>query len=146
MDPVVVMAQEPERRPVPELAKSFFEKTVSQPYTYKVGSRRDPFVPLQFSGSPDDSDATEQLDSGNADGEVTLLGIISGKRGFQALLKLPNGKRVIVGPGSYLQNTTGRVKGITRDTVVIARSTDAKHDNHKLEQSFVLSHKGFAPE
>ena len=73
MDPVVVMAQDPERRPVPELVKSFFEKTASQPYTYKVGSRRDPFVPLQFSGSPDDSDATEQLDSGNAEGERPII-------------------------------------------------------------------------
>ncbi len=140
MDPVAVMAQESEHRAVSEFATSFFEKTVNQPYTYTSGSRRDPFVPLPFSGSPEDSDSTELLDSGNPEGEVTLLGIISGIRGFQALLKLPNGKLVMVGPGSDLDKTFGRVQRITRDAVVIARSIDSKDDNHVVEQSLVLSY------
>jgi len=137
--PVCVSAQMPEARPVLELAELLFKQTVSQPYTYTVGTRRDPFVPLPFSDFPDDSNATELLDSGNTEGTVTLLGIISGKRGYQALLKLPNGERVMVGPGSLLEQATGRVTRITRNTVVLARLLDGKDDNQIVEKTFVLS-------
>jgi len=109
-DPVFVLAQMAEPRSALELAELLFERTVSQPYTYTVGNRRDPFVPLRFSVSQEDSDVMELSDSGNPEGTVTLLGIISGKRGYQALLKLPNGERVMVGPGSLLGKTTGRDK------------------------------------
>lgn len=144
--PVCVSAQMPEPRPVQELAEVLFEQTVGQPYTYNVGNRRDPFVPLQFSDSPDDSDATELLDSGNTEGTVRLLGIISGKRGYQALLKLPNGERVMVGPGSLLDQATERVTRITGNTVVLTRLLNAQDDNQILEKTLVLSHKRFAQE
>jgi len=139
-DPVCVSAQMPEPPPVLELAESLFEQAVSQPYTYHVGNRRDPFVPLLFPDSPDESDATELSDSGNPEGTVTLLGIISGKRGYQALLKLPNGERVMVGPGSVLEKTSGRVTRITRNTVVLTRLLDAQDDNHILKKTLVFSH------
>jgi hypothetical protein len=138
-DTVFVSAQMPEPRPVLELAGLLFEPTVSQHYTYTVGNRRDPFVPLPFSGSLDDSDAPELSNSGNTEGTVTLLGIISGKRGYQALLELPNGERVMVGPGSFLEKTTGRVTRITRNTVVLTRLLDEKDDNQILEKTLVLS-------
>ena len=145
-DPVCVSAQMPEPRPVLELAELLFTRTVSQPYTYTVGNRRDPFVPLPFSDFPDDSDATELSNSGNTEGTVKLLGIISGKRGYQALLKLPNGERVMVGPGSLLEQATGRVTRITGNTVVLTKLLDAQDDNQLLEKTLVLSHKGFAQE
>ncbi len=144
--PVCVSAQMSESRPVQELAEVLFEQTVGQPYTYNVGNRRDPFVPLQFSDSPDDSDATELLDSGNTESTVRLLGIISGKRGYQALLQLPNGERVMVGPGSVLEKTSGRVTRITRNTVVLTRLLGVQDDNHILKKTLVFSHKGFAQE
>jgi Tfp pilus assembly protein PilP len=137
-DPLCFSAQMPEPRPVLELAELLFERTVSQPYTYNIGNRRDPFVPLRFSDSPDDSDVTELSSSGNPEGIVTLLGIISGKRGYQALLKLPNGEHVMVGPGSLLDKTTGRVTRITRNTVVLTRLLYGKADNQILEKTFVL--------
>ena len=139
-DPVCVSAQMPEPRPVLELAELLFERTVSQPYRYTVGNRRDPFAPLPFSGSQDDSDATELSNSGNTEGTVTLLGIISGKRGYQALLKLPNGERVMVGPGSLLEQAIGRVARITGNTVVLTSLLDAQDDNQIVEKRLVLSH------
>ncbi len=144
--PVCVSAQMPEPRPVLELTESLFEQAVSQPYTYHVGNRRDPFVPLRFPGSPDESDATELSNSGNTEGTVKLLGIISGKRGYQALLKLPNGERVMVGPGSLLEQATGRVTRITGNTVVLTKMLDAQDDNQLFEKTLVLPHKGFAQE
>ena len=69
-DPVFISAQMPEPRPGLKLAELLFERTVSQHYIYTVGNRRDPFVPLPFSGSLDDSDAPELSNSGNTEGTV----------------------------------------------------------------------------
>ncbi len=136
-----VGAQGPERHPVPALAKLLFEKTMSQPYIYESGKRRDPFVPLQVLDPSNNSDGTEVIESGNPDDELTLLGIISGKRGYRALVRLPNGKHVMVGPGSLLEKNAGRVTRITGSTVVIARLPDGKDDNRtSSEKIFMLSH------
>ncbi|MDT7043819.1 hypothetical protein [Candidatus Nitronereus thalassa] len=115
------------------------ESLLDQPYRYKMGSRRDPFVPLRSSGSEEDPEISGISKTENSEDPLTLLGVIFGARGYQALVKFPNGERVVVEPGSYLEGIRGTVRRITRDSVVIARPLDANGDAQLSENSLVLS-------
>jgi hypothetical protein len=115
------------------------DATVNPPYHYQMGSRRDPFVPLHPFSGDDGLEVFGDSNSEKPDDLLTLLGVISGKRGYQALVKLPNGERVVVKPGSYLENIHTMIKRITRDAVVIARPLDGEGDSHQVEISLLLS-------
>lgn len=134
----IVTAQLKDHPLVPTSATFLFEKTVNQPYTYQGGSRRDPFIPLPLSGSKGKSEFDEESGLGNSEEAVILLGIISGKQGYQALLKLPSGERLMVEPGSPLKHIAGKVKRITRDGVVIAKPLEANEPNRIVEESLWL--------
>lgn len=133
-------AQTPTAPSAPVGSKPIVEKMTFEPYTYTVRNRRDPFLPLPAVGFPEESKLVPSLDAENSEGRVILLGIISGKGGYQALLTLPNGERVIVGQGSFIENTSERVKSITKDTVILARVLGPDEDNHIVEQTLALSH------
>lgn len=115
------------------------ESLLDQPYRYQGGSRRDPFVPLRSSGTEEGSENSGTSKSENPGDLLTLLGVISGTRGYQALVKLPNGERVVVEPGSYLKGIRGTVRRITRDAVVIASPLEGNGDARLMENSLVLS-------
>lgn len=135
----MVMAEKLEAQTILETRESVFEYSESQPYTYRVGNRRDPFFPLRFSSSPDHSEETPLFESIEPEGALTLLGIISGKGGYQALLKLPNGERLIVGPGSSLSILPGAIKEISRDRVVIVQPVDDGERNRTVESVLKVS-------
>lgn len=136
----IVFAQTSTALSAPVGNKPILEKMTFEPYTYTVRNRRDPFVPLPAFGFPGESKLVPSLDPEISEGSVILLGIIRGKAGYQALLTLPNGERVIVGQGSFIENTSERVKSITKDMVILARVLDSDEDNHILEQTLALSH------
>ena len=88
---------------VSDLRDLNFETFTNTTYTYEVGNRRDPFAPLEFSGSLGSSKASSISELEESAEGVILLGVISGKRGYQALLQLSNGERIMVAPGSPLK-------------------------------------------
>ena len=125
--------------PLPEISQSFSENNFDQPYIYTVGNRRDPFIPLRNSHASEDSTAAGLPELIHAEQGVRVLGIISGERGYQAILKLPNGERVIVGPGSLLENISLTVKRITNDSVVITKPLEGTGDSGILDTTLSLS-------
>ncbi len=124
---------------LPELSERFSEKNFDQPYIYTVGNRRDPFIPLQISHTSEDPTVAGLPESIHAEEGVRVLGIISGERGYQAILKLPNGERFIVGPGSLLENISLTVTRITNDSVVITQPLEGNGDSGILETTLFLS-------
>ncbi len=124
---------------LPEKGETFFNKKVIPPYTYRVGHRRDPFVPLSILPSPPDS-TVSHLSKAETDGKgLRILGIISGKQGYQALLQSPNGERHMVGPGTLLEHLSLTIKRITNDSVVVAQPLEGKGDSRIVETTLVLS-------
>lgn len=123
----------------PEIRERFSEKNFDQPYIYTVGNRRDPFIPLHISHTSEDPTVAGLPDSIHAEEGARVLGIISGERGYQAILKLPNGERVIVGPGSLLENTSLTVKRITNNSVVITQPLEGNGDSGILDTTLSLS-------
>lgn len=123
-----------------EEGETFVYKKKDQPYTYHAGERRDPFVPLPISQARDDSTVPAVSDSNNVEDALRVLGIISGKRGYQALLQLPNGDRLMVGPGSLLENNSLTVKRITNDSIIVVQALEGKDDSRILETTLYLSH------
>lgn len=119
--------------------EAFYKMNTDHPFTYHIGNRRDPFIPLSISHAPEDSTVTGFPESGNPEDEARVLGIISGKRGYQAILKFPNGERLIVRPGSFLENISLSVTRITNDSVVVARSLEGSGDSRILETTLFLS-------
>ena len=115
------------------------ETRMSQPYRYEAGGRRDPFVPLQTGDSLEKTDVALSSISEEKDGTLSLMGIISGKGGYQALIQLPTGQRLIVGPGTRLESVPGAVKRITRDRVIIAKSKEANGEAGVVELSVFMA-------
>ena len=138
-NPFLVTAQQSDRRSGAEFGNWLLKKTVTHPDAYRARSRRDPFIPLPPVETPDDADVTQSADSATPLAGFTLLGIMSGKRGAQALLQLPNGERVMVGRGSHLKTIPGTVKRMTRDVVVIARPAGVKNGDQIVKDSLVFS-------
>jgi len=123
-----------------EEGETFVHKKKDQPYTYQAGDRRDPFVPLSISQVRDDSMVPALSVSSNAEDALRVLGIISGKRGYQALLQLSNGDRLMVGSGSRLENMSLTVKRITDNSIIVAQALEGKGDSRILERTLYLSH------
>lgn len=136
---LILLALEAEPIPIQEIGAPLFKVNMDKRYTYTVGNRRDPFIPLPVTHSPEDLPVTPLPEFENPEGGLRVVGIISGKHGYQALLKLPSGERVIVGPGGQLKNTPLTVKRITNDSVVITRSLEEKGSSRILETTFLLS-------
>jgi len=123
--PHLSASQKLEMDPVKDLRGKILAQTGVQPYTYRAGTRRDPFTPFQRSDSHNSSKPAISL-SEKRDGDLTLLGIISGKGGYQALLQMPDGNRLIVEAGTWLETVSGAVERISRESVVIARPAEGK--------------------
>lgn len=122
-----------------EKGEKFSTQNLDHPYTYNVGNRRDPFLPSSISHTPEEPTVTGLPESVHAEEGVRVLGIISGKRGYQAILKLPNGERVVVGPGSLLEGLSLSVTDITNDSVVVAQPLEDNVDSRILETTLFLS-------
>lgn len=122
-----------------EKVEKFSTQNLDHPYTYNVGNRRDPFIPLSISHTPEEPAVTGAPESEHAEDGVRVLGIISGKRGYQAILKLPNGERVMVGTGSFLESISLSVTDITNDSVVVAQPLEDNVDSRILGTALFLS-------
>lgn len=116
------------------------KKSLDQPYTYQASTRRDPFVPLPKFQSREDSTVPALAEPDAADDVLRVLGIILGKRGYHALLHMPNGEHLLVEPGSLLENTSLTIKRITNDSVLIAQPLEGKGDSRILETTLFLSY------
>lgn len=125
--------------PIREQGETSFKKNQDQPYTYQAGTRRDPFVPLPQFQSREDSTVPALAEPDTTEDVLRVLGIILGKRGYQALLHMPNGEHLMVEPGSLLENTSLTVKRITNDSVLIAQPLEGKGDSRILETTLFLS-------
>jgi len=123
-----------------EQGETSFIKNMDQPYIYQAGTRRDPFVPLPTFQSREDLTVPALAEPDTAEDELRVLGIISGKRGYQALLHMPNGQHLMVEPGSLLDNTSLTVKRITNDSVLITQALEGKGDSRILESTLFLSY------
>lgn len=119
--------------------EKFSPQNFDHPYTYHVGNRRDPFMPLSISPVSQDLTDTGVPEPDHTEDGVRVLGIISGKRGYQAILKLPNGERVMVGTGSVLEGLSLSVTDITNDSVIVAQPLEDKVDSRILETTLFLS-------
>lgn len=82
-------------------------------FHYEPQKRRDPFQPLVFPRQKtmkSDSAAERAIDQRK---EVRLLGIMSGIKGYRAMVQNSEGKRYIVGPGSVIPPEGLKVKQIS---------------------------------
>ena len=101
---------------------------------YAPGIRRDPFVPLTSSAAEKD-DQAEEIKERNA--HFKLLGIISGKSGFHALLTAKDGESQFVHVGSKLEHDRGVVKEITDASVVIQKRKTAGNGSSRLIENVI---------
>lgn len=124
--PFVVWAQAEERNPFERIERLISEDMSPLPYAYTSGSRRDPFLPLRSSHALDPSPRSLDKDSRPFQESMTLLGILFGKENSRAVVRLADGRRVMVTRGSRLPENSGSVVQITKDRVVIKHLENKK--------------------
>jgi len=118
----------------------------SQPRKNHV-NRRDPFRPIKKSRSissssrKSQSTPTKSLQRSNVkDPKWTLLGIIHGPSGRQAVIQISPGKRVFVRPGLELAQSGWLIKTISKGEVLLEHfSTISSRAGLSPPKTFILS-------
>ena len=101
---------------------------------YEAGARRDPFVPLNRGRMKRAAhvDRPNGLEKGSDVPKV--LGIVSGQKGYRAILQGVNGQRILVGTGSVLEHERARVIHISDNTVSLEYRLDENGKDRLLER------------
>lgn len=113
-----------ERPPLADQLEGTFSLLGLDPYPYDAGNRRDPFTPMFPSSSQGGIPKSQSVQSQTLGYDFQLLGIMSGKHGYRALIQLGDGHGAIVGIGTRIGPDQGRVKKITDQAVVIEISSE----------------------
>ena len=113
-----------ERLPSADQLEWTFSLLGLDPYPYDAGNRRDPFTPLFPSSSQGGIPKSQSVESQKPGYDFQLLGIMSGKHGYRALIQMGDGRGAIVGIGARIGPDQGRVKKITDQAVVIEISSE----------------------
>ena len=107
---------------------------------YDAQGRREPFVPLiQAETNGQAADSSHAL-SPTQEVKLKVLGIMSGKQGFHAIIQGLEDNRYFVEQGSVLRSEGLQVKLITETHLVLVRSrVDGKLRRSRIPQELVLS-------
>lgn len=91
---------------------------------YHAHVRRDPFVRLPRGQIQEPSKSAPPNGSEFDSGVPKVLGIVLGQGGYGAVLQRVNGQRILVRPGSVLEDEHARVISISDDSVLLGYRFD----------------------
>ena len=94
----------------------------------KMIESRNPFIPLTRPVPTPKTTVKKKTDISkgiftDSPSKIHLLGIVHGKHDPFAVIRLSDGKRIMVNPGAELANTGWKVKSIQESSVVLERLT-----------------------
>lgn len=87
-------------------------------YSYRSQGRRDPFKSLLYSIKEKKTAGLTPLQQRSL-GELRIIGIVWGIKGYIAMIETPDGKGFVVKEGTLIGTEGGVVKKITEDSVII---------------------------
>lgn len=103
------------------IQQEMLQGSTSFHYTWR--NRRDPFQPLH----PEGSTLRRREDQEQPTPSVTVVGILIGPQHAHAMIRLPDGKQVIVREGSRLDPVRARIKMIMAQSIILeSLSTPAR--------------------
>ena len=99
-------------------------KAEKEVYTYEPKGRRDPFVPLTdvVKAKPQKKKGSAPIEDFDVD-EIKLIAIAWDSQQYFAMVTLPDNKSYTIKKGMTLGLYGGKVREITRDTVIITEQT-----------------------
>ena len=107
---------------------------------YDAQDRREPFLPLAHAETNAQTTDFPRVLSSTQEPRLKVLGIMSGRQGYHAIIQDFEGKRYFVKTGSLLPSEGFKVKVITDTQLVLEHSGgDGKQKESRFPQEMVLS-------